>query len=223
MTLTELTEHVRLAVKRQVAALSDELIYDYINWAIEDLALARDWNEMMEEHSGTLVASTSRHSFPTRLKNIYDLRLNSSSGTKLRMIDPRTFDSEYPKPSQLGTSSDPWAYADFGSWFEIIPQLGSNTTAYMKCSILPETLDSGSETPSLVHKDRVIILQAQVHAFIELQEFELAGTLQDLSTKAYLLAVEGDKKPKDWSPYARPYSMSTRASGESWKNPFVRG
>lgn len=220
MTRAELMAEVRLCIKRDSNGFADAYIITRLDWAQEDLGLAYDWAEMFKQYSFSITASTSTYSFPTRMKHIYDIRLNSTTGVKLTMVNPRDFDTAYPKPSVLGTG-EPTHYNDYGDRFEILPSSDATYTAYMKCTILPSPLSGSTSTPDLVRKDRLIVCLATMYSFEALQEPQLALYWQRLAGEALQKCLEGDRKPKDWIPTARPFNMNTRITGETWKNPFV--
>lgn len=212
MTRAELRSEVRLCIKRTAEGFADALINTRLDWAQEDLALLRDWTEMMKEYSFTLTVSTSTYSWPDRMKNVYTFRIQTTSGIKLMRMDPRSFDTAHPRPSISGTG-DPTLYNDYGDRFELHVVPGTADTAYLKCSIMPAAFSGDTATPDLVRKDRIIVALATMYCFEALQEAELAAYWQKIASDATMKAIEGDRKPKDWIPIARPFpSMSERGS-----------
>lgn len=223
MIRSALRSEVRLCIKRDTNGFADSYINTRLDWAQEDLGLAYDWAEMFKQYSFTLTHATSTYSFPTGMKNIYDIRVNDTAGQKLIQVNPRTFDTDWPLPSLTG-EGHPTHYVDYGDHFEVFPTPDTNyTLCYIKCSIMPTAFASDASSPDLTRKDRLIVALATMYCFEALQEAQLALYWQRLAQEAYAKALEGDRKPKDWIPQARPFNSSKSVyRGETWKNPFVR-
>lgn len=215
MTRAELRSEVRLCIKRDTNGFADAYINTRLDWAQEDLGLVHDWTEMMKEYSFPLTISTSTYSWPTRMKNVYDLRIRTASGVKVLRVDPRSFDYNHPRPDVSGTG-DPSLYNDYGDRFELHVIPGTADTAYIKCSVMPTPFTSDTMTSDLVRKDRLLVALATKYCFEALQEPELASAWQQITMESYAKALEGDRKPKDWIPAARPFQSRGVVRGKSW-------
>lgn len=216
MTRAELRAEVRLCIKRDSNGFADAYINTRLDWAQEDIGLVRDWTEMMREYSFPLTVSTSTYSWPTRMKNVYTLRINTEGGVKVLRVDPRSFDTSHPRPDISGTG-DPSLYNDYGDRFQLHVIPGTADTAYIKCSIMPTPFTGDTMTSDLVRKDRLMIALATMFCYEALQEPELASAWRRLTEEAYTKAMEGDRKPKDWIPLARPFrSPSQGRVGDTW-------
>lgn len=228
MTLAELRTQVRFNIKRSSNGFSDDLIDQRVIWAVEAITLAHTWEEMRQIYSFTLdtggTLATNTYSFPTGMKDIFSLRVETGSGRTLVYYHPRRFDIEYPKPGLLGTG-DPLRYVDYGDTYMIHPYSSTAYPAYLRCSVHPTAMVVGTDagTPGLNNKDKLITSLSTVYCFQSMQEGEHANDWTKTSASEFNLALKGDHSAEDWIPVVRTPSSGLYGvvEGNGYDQPHV--
>jgi len=223
MTRSELREEVRFNLKRTSDALSDSRINTWLNWSLQFIADLHTYEEMRKVYTTTTTADQKSYSFPTRMKDIYTLRLISgASSRKLTYIYPREFDTKIPYPEQNSKRKSSY-YVDYGTHFELYPIPDNSYTLELRCSLYPSSMSSDTDTPDLLRKDALIVAVATVFGFWSLREVEDASYWGgEIVPTLYQASLASDHSAEDWIPIARPYRTTTSTlQGEWWKNPFT--
>lgn len=213
---------VRLNILRSSEGFSDANIITRLDWAQEDLALTRTWNEMLKTYTFNLTASEPNYTYPTRTKEVFSLMIeNDGTGTKLTQHFTRSFDAAYPEPSISG-ESEPSMYFTFGSnHFSVHPIPDTAYDATIRVSVFPAALATAASEPDLLRKDRLIIARATEFCFQAMGEDNLAAYWHAVGQGAFAAALQADGKVGDWTPVAEPFLAEKAPSGETWKQPFV--
>lgn len=219
MTLTDFQTAVRLHVKRTTTGLSDANLLIRINWALDYIASAYTFEEMRKDYSFTCSITSRYYTFPTNMKDIYDIRIDASAMVRLKYIQPRDFDQYVPDPAEED-GSEPVYYVDYGTRWQIHPMPATAYTGYLKCSIFPTALATGTDTPLFTKKDRLITAVATAMTFETLQEDELALSWWKIAQMELQMAIKADHSAEDWEPVARPFSTQRPVTGQPWKQPF---
>ena len=113
----ELVDEVRSNIKRTAAAYTDARILQQLNWGQQRIADTHTFEEMRvyDTSNYETTANLANYSFPTRMKDIYDIVLyDTSESRRLRYMYPRQFDEQVPYPLQAGTGHST-IYVDYGT------------------------------------------------------------------------------------------------------------
>lgn len=228
LTTTQMIAEVRDNIRRTSGQISDARILRWLNWGQEKAADSHTFEEMRKIYTGATVASSKRYGFPTRMKDIYSLRiLDGANSRKLTYVNPRNFDTEVPQPTEWSTSW-PDYYVDYGVIFELLPIPNSAYDMELRCSVYPEDMDETTQTSSdLLRKDRLLVAGGTIFGLWALKEYEEATFWGSEFWRPTLAeAVASDHSAEDWTPVARPFSAhgGSRVAGVGgswWTNPFV--
>lgn len=216
MNLLALRTQVRFNINRSADAFPDDTIDVAINWSLRSISELHTFSEMRKTYEGTLTVDSFTYNYPTRLKEVFDIRIYTSSNyRKLHFVDPRHFDTEIPYPLNSGI---PTWWVGYGNYFEIYAKPDSAYTTRMRCSIFPPDLETDTATPLLVGKDSMIVTFATTHCWMMLKEYEYADKWSQFAINLLEAAKQGDKGEDDWVPVARGFNPST--VGLDYTNPF---
>ena len=228
MTRTQMVDEVRENIKRTVTAYTAARIIRRLDWGQNYVSDLHTYEEMRKVYEGETVASRKRYGFPTRMKDIYSMTLQSGASSRvLTYTYGREFDKKIPRPETAseGKSS---LYVDYGLNFELykIPDAIYDLT--LRCSIYPKDMtahvDGDDATSDLLRKDALVVALATWFGFLSLREVEDATYWKDeVADKLYVSSVESDHSAEDWSTVARGFTTAggITVSGEYWTSPFV--
>jgi len=225
MTREDFRDEVRENIKRTEDGVSNTRINRWVNWAQGYVADLHTYEEMRKtDTSLTTTASDNSLSWPTRMKDLYSLRLIDGSNSRtLIYVHPRNFDREIPRPATYSEGRPSW-YVDYGSTFELFKIPNDTYSMTARFSQYPADLSADASESALLRKDCLIASIATVFGFWSLREIEDAAYWgSELVPPLYEASLTSDHSAEDWTPVARGFGQSYAASveGEWWKSPFA--
>jgi hypothetical protein len=225
MNREELRDEVRANIKRTTEGVADTRINRWLNWAKDYLADLHTYEEMRKtDDTLVTVAHDNSLAWPTRMKDLYSLKLVDGSNSRtLVYVHPRNFDENIPRPATYSEGHPDW-YVDYGSTFELfkIPDAIYSMTG--RFSQYPSDFANDSATSDLLRKDALICAIATTFGFWSLREIEDATYWgRELVPPLYDASLTSDHSAEDWKPIARGFGGPSNTSilGDWWKSPFV--
>ena len=224
MTREELRDEVRSNIKRETSGVSAARINRWLNWAQDYIADLHTYEEMRKsDNTLQTTASDNSLSWPTRMKDLYSLRLIDGANSRtLVYVHPRNFDEKIPRPATYSEGRPNW-YVDYGSTFELfkIPDAVYSMTA--RFSQYPIDFANDAAESALLRKDALLVAIASVFGFWSLRELEDAAYWgAELVPPLYEASLTSDHSAEDWKPIARGFGGGqATVQGEWWKSPFV--
>ncbi len=219
---------VRYNIKRSTDSLADSRIVTWLNWAQELIASWHTYEEMKKNYTGRTVEGQKRYGFPTRMKDIHSLVLDTggADSRKLIYVPAREYDLRVPRPEQ-SNKGKPHYYVDYGVNFELYRVPDAAYTLRLRCSVFPADLSSDDSTSQLLRKDALICSVATMLGFLSLREVEDATYWKnEFVTMWYRASLEADHSAEDWNPMARGFdSRLTHGTGtiaDFYANPLIR-
>ena len=224
MDREDMRDEVRENIKRTITGVSNARINRWLNWAQDYISDLHTYEEMRKSDSTLVtVASDNSLTWPTRMKDLYTLRLvDGANSRKLIYVHPREFDVKIPRAATYSEGRPSW-YVDYGSTFELfmIPDAVYNMTG--RFSQYPIDFAADSSTSALLRKDALLCAVTTVFGFWTLRELEDAAYWgSQLVPPLYEASLTGDHSAEDWTPVARGFGQGVATIvGEWWKSPFV--
>lgn len=220
LTLSELREEVRAAIRRPVGGFSNDRIDRRINWAQREVAILHTFREMEKVFQRDTVDSQYRYGYPERWKEVYSIVLRREGGSrKLIYMKPRDFDEQVPKPSIY--EGTPTYWVDYGTSFELYPVPNDAWRMIVRLAQYPEDFSVDGDTSTLLDKDDLLIAIATYYSLQSLAEDDLAAYWKDsVVPTVYQKALRADSNDRDWQPIAKPFTI--RSSGyRDYRSPFA--
>ncbi len=224
MDREDFRDEVRANIKRTTTGIAEARINRWLDWSQQYLADLHTYEEMRKTDATLVtVASSNSLSWPTRMKDLYSLRLiDGADSRKLVYVHQRHFDEVVPLASTYSEGRPSW-YVDYGSTFELfqIPDAVYNLTARFSQYPIDFAFDTSESV--LIRKDALICGVATVFGFWTLRELEDAAYWgSQLVPPLYEASLTGDHSGEDWTPVARGFGQGESVmSGNWWENPFT--
>lgn len=224
MDREDFRDEVRENIRRDTNGVSDARINRWLDWSQQYVADLHTYEEMRKSDSTlATVASDNSLAWPTRMKDLYSLRLIDGSNSRtLTYVHAREFDEKIPRAATYSEGRPDW-YVDYGSTFELfkIPDAIYSMTA--RFSQYPIDFAADSSESALLRKDALITAVATVFGFWTLRELEDAAYWgSELVPPLYEASLTGDHSAEDWKPIARGFGQgAVTVQGEWWKSPFA--
>ncbi len=207
LTLTNMQDEIRAITRRDSTAFSDTRLNYYINWAQRWVADVHTFEEMFILDTATYSTTTNlqTYSFPTRMKDIYSIRLiDGSNSLKLTYVYPRHFDDAHPYPESDTTGKPEW-YVDYGTIYELYPIPDAAYHLEIRYSRFPADLSGATDVSALDNKDRLIICKASAFVLRTVRELDDAEYWEGEADRELLAKLETDHSGEDWTPVARGF------------------
>ena len=217
MNKGELREYVRGTIRRDVSAVSDEMIDNALDWSQREIASLHTFPEMRKEYgTHTLLGPPQKlynyPPYPTTgsLKDIVRLRIEDpiEDADVLTYFHERKFDQLVPRPYTLGV---PTSYTDRGEYLQLHPVPDRVFELRMRCSVFPPLLEADYQSPLLINKDLMITAGAIAILFMLIKEEESAEYWRRAFGVLFQSSKAGDRVPLDWEPVARPFVAAGRS------------
>lgn len=232
-------EELRNEVKGNLGRSTNDAINERVNKQLHlaqiRIARAHPWTEMYTQDTKSVLASagSTYTDFPTGLKDIYSLRVATSSdtvSTRLIWVPQRQWD-ELIGESSLQPTGDVTHYTRWGSTIEWFRTPSENFTLYRRYTTWPVDFTSNPaggqdvNVSELDNKDDIIISLATSTLFHSLGAVEDAASWFGLAGSALGLAIQEEMQKPDISRVPRRGSGDADVSrvGNYWSDPFVRG
>ena len=173
MDREDMRDEVRENIKRDVNGVSNARIDRWLNWSKDYIADLHTYEEMRKSDATMVtVASDNSLSWPTRMKDLYTLRLVDGANSRtLIYVYPRNFDEKIPIDATY-SENRPAYYVDYGSTFELFPIPNAIYPMTARFSQYPIDFASDSSESTLLRKDALICGIATVFGFWSLRELE---------------------------------------------------
>lgn len=225
MDREDLRDEVRENIKRDISGVSNARINRWLDWAQGYIADLHTYEEMRKSDSTmTTTVSDNSLSWPTRMKDLYSLRLVDGANSRtLIYVHPRNFDEKVPRSATYSEQRPAW-YVDYGSTFELFPIPNAEYNITSRFSQYPIDFASDSSTSELLRKDALMCGIATVFGFWSLRELEDATYWgSQLVPPLYEASLTSDHSAEDWKPIARGFGQteSVAMTGQWWTNPFT--
>jgi len=228
MTGADFIDEVRENIRRNSDGVSDTRILRWVNWAKDFIADLHTYEEMKKNYVGSTTSSQKRYGFPTNMKDIYTMTLQSGAESrKLDYVHPRTMDRAVPR-FEAYTEGKPSQYVDYGANFELFLIPDDEYTLNLRCTLYPDDLTNTSTAWSsyatcyFKRKDALISAIATVFGFYSLREVEdAAWWANNIVPELYAASLTSDHTAVDWGPKARQFTSGGALIGNWWKNPFT--
>ena len=204
--------------------MSDARIDRWLDWAQGYIADLHTYEEMRKtDDTLETAASDNSLAWPTRMKDLYSLRLvDGANSRKLTYVPARHFDDIVPRSATYSEGRPDW-YVDYGSTFELfrIPDDEYSMTA--RFSQYPIDFATDASESALLRKDALICGIATVFGFNSLREIEDAAYWgSQIVPPLYEASLTSDHSAEDWTPIARGFGRpQVTVAGNWWKSPFV--
>lgn len=222
MNRGELRAEVRNNVIRDSSSVTDAQLNTAINWAQRWIGKLYTFEEVRKTYEGDVTTDESQYNFPTRIKDVYDLRVyTESSYGKVYYVNPARFDKDVPYPPIEGTGQ-PTVYVDYGGYFQLFPTPDDAYNLQMRCSIYPPDLDDDTASSIFVEKDYLIVAKASERIMRMIRELDDAEYWSQEAMRMIQEEIVNDHSAEDWDPIAKGFSTQP-SSNTNYHNPWARG
>ena len=161
MTGQGLIDEVRDNIRRTSFQIPDTRILRWVNWGQEKVADTHTFEEMRKIYTGDTAASSTSYGFPTRMKDIFSLRVvDGTNDRKLVYVPAREMDMVEPRPATDPEDVPTW-YVDYGVNFELVPVPDAIYPLRLRCSVYPTDL-TVTAVSQLLRKDRLMVVAGTV-------------------------------------------------------------
>jgi len=234
MTRDDFVEEIRANIRRSSTVLADSRIRLWLNWGQNLLSNWHTYEEMKKKYTGTTVASQPDYGFPTNMKDIQSMVINTgdSESRKLIHVPARSFDKIIPRKAQHDEGIPAW-YVDYGVNFEVFKIPDDEYTFDLRCSLFPADFNTASADATydvvsgLLRKDALLSALGTMYGFLSLRELEDATYWkEEYVTTMFQASILGDHVASDWEPIARGFGTgvgSNTAISSYLANPLING
>ncbi|MBW1996420.1 MAG: hypothetical protein JRJ29_00505 [Deltaproteobacteria bacterium] len=181
MTFSEL----KTQVKNNLGGRTDKdsIIAQMINFAVQQMAKAVNWNDLRQIVTGTTLSSGDHTvSLPSNIRLLTGMRIVADGTTNyqiVEVIDQKEFENKYPDPVPT-VSGTPVEATVYGRTIYFDKKADQDYNLYLYARVYPTDMSDDDDEPSMTGVDHMIIALATALMYLHLKQPESASVWFDL-------------------------------------------